>query len=79
MRASATERSQQSASSALHTTLRVVRRLARGLGAVLGEGAYPAYVAHHREAHPGVAPLDERTFWRERYRAQDMEPGGRCC
>jgi uncharacterized short protein YbdD (DUF466 family) len=55
------------------------QRFARGLGAVLGEGAYPAYVEHHRAVHPDLAPLDERAFWRERYRAQGSEPGGRCC
>ncbi|WP_354670410.1 CstA-like transporter-associated (seleno)protein [Microbacterium oryzae] len=26
-----------------------------------------------------VVPLDERAFWREVYRAQDAEPGSRCC
>jgi uncharacterized short protein YbdD (DUF466 family) len=58
-------------------------RAARGLGrlvrGVMGEGAYDAYLAHERAAHPGAPLLSEREFWIARYRDQELNPGGRCC
>lgn len=49
---------------------------ARGL---TGEARYDAYLAHERACHPGREPMTEREFWRDRYRAQDADPGSRCC
>ncbi|WP_454117765.1 YbdD/YjiX family protein [Microbacterium lacticum] len=49
------------------------------MGQLMGDGAYATYVAHHRRHHPGVAPMSERQFWRERMDDQDRNPGARCC
>ncbi|MFC5125906.1 YbdD/YjiX family protein [Pseudoclavibacter helvolus] len=45
----------------------------------MGDNAYEVYVAHQRRAHPGVEPMGERAFWRERTDEQDRNPQGRCC
>ncbi|GAA4188595.1 hypothetical protein GCM10022219_03020 [Microbacterium oryzae] len=54
----------------------VARRFLEGM---TGQTRYAAYLAHERASHPDRTPLDERAFWREVYRAQDAEPGSRCC
>ena len=58
-------------------------RAARVLGwyvtSLMGDRAYEAYVAHHQTRHPERPPLDEREFWIERYRDQEITPGSRCC
>lgn len=46
---------------------------------LMGDGAYRVYREHHERHHPGVAPLNERAFWREKMDAQDRDPGARCC
>lgn len=46
---------------------------------LMGDNAYATYLAHHKRHHPGVAPLSERQFWRERMDDQDRNPGARCC
>ncbi|MEE1622043.1 YbdD/YjiX family protein [Zafaria sp. Z1313] len=49
------------------------------LEGMMGADAYKKYVAHHRAVHPGVEPLGERQFWREKMDAEDANPQGRCC
>ena len=46
---------------------------------VMGENAYRDYLEHHRRTHPGVAPMTEREFWRDKTDRQDRNPQGRCC
>jgi uncharacterized short protein YbdD (DUF466 family) len=46
---------------------------------VMGDDAYPTYVAHQRAAHPGCDVVSEREFWRARHAEQDANPGSRCC
>lgn len=46
---------------------------------VLGESDYERFVAHQRRRHPGAAVPSRAEFWRERYAAQDANPGARCC
>jgi uncharacterized short protein YbdD (DUF466 family) len=46
---------------------------------VLGENDYDHYVAHQRTRHPGEAVLSVGDYWKQRYAAQDIDPGGRCC
>jgi uncharacterized short protein YbdD (DUF466 family) len=50
---------------------RIVRRLS-------GDDAYERYLEHHRAAHAGVAPLDEREFWIER-QGRKWSGVQRCC
>ncbi|MEV0949930.1 YbdD/YjiX family protein [Promicromonospora sp. NPDC050249] len=63
--------------------LAVVRRGWRALAwyvtGVLGESDYPRYVAHLRRVHPEAAVPTAREYWRDRYAAQDANPGARCC
>ncbi|MGW2094763.1 YbdD/YjiX family protein [Promicromonospora sukumoe] len=63
--------------------LGVVRRGWRALTwyvtGVLGESDYQRYVAHLRRVHPDAAVPTVRDYWRDRYAAQDANPGARCC
>lgn len=66
--------------------VRLLARLRRAGAAVhwyitelMGDSAYRVYREHHERHHPGVAPLSERAFWREKMDAQDRNPGARCC
>lgn len=64
--------------------VRSALRAAIGCGAhwlhqFTGEGAYRAYVEHRRRTHPGEPVIGEREFWREKYAAEDANPGSRCC
>ena len=63
--------------------LGVVRRGWRALAwyvtGVLGESDYQRYVAHLRRVHPDAEVPTVRDYWRERYAAQDANPGARCC
>jgi uncharacterized short protein YbdD (DUF466 family) len=45
----------------------------------MGDNAYATYLAHQRRTHPGVEPMTERQFWRQRMDDQDRNPGARCC
>ncbi|MDA3646681.1 YbdD/YjiX family protein [Saccharopolyspora indica] len=60
----------------LRGTVRAAWQIVRG---VVGENAYERYLAHHRQNHPGEAPLGEREFWRRHVDSQDARPGSRCC
>jgi len=46
---------------------------------LMGDSAYPTYVAHHRRQHPDAEPMTERQFWRQKMDDQDRNPGARCC
>lgn len=46
---------------------------------LMGDGAYQHYVEHLRRTHPGLEPMSESEFWRDRHRRQDADPGSRCC
>ena len=46
---------------------------------LMGDRAYDTYVQHLAAEHPGQPPLDERAFWKQKYREQEENPGARCC
>lgn len=64
---------------AVDTVGRVLRAIRWYVTSMMGDNAYEVYVAHQRRAHPGVEPMGERAFWRERTDEQDRNPQGRCC
>lgn len=78
-----TDRTDAAGGAFLRTAAAYALRAGRGIRwyvrTLMGDNAYATYVAHQRRAHPGVAPLSERAFWRERMDAQDRTPGARCC
>lgn len=57
----------------------VARRVGAVIRRIIGVPDYDAYVAHVRERHPGVEPMTEREFQRERLSARYSQPGNRCC
>ena len=60
-----------------------VTRLASGIRwyvhELMGDTAYAKYVARHEALHPGVEPLTERAFWRQRTDEAERAPVARCC
>lgn len=46
---------------------------------LMGDAAYAKYVARHEVLHPGVEPLTERAFWRQRTDEAERAPVARCC
>lgn len=54
-------------------------RVAAVLRRIIGVPDYGAYLAHMRRHHPGCAPMDPRTFERERMTDRYSRPGSRCC
>ena len=46
---------------------------------LMGDTAYAKYVARHEALHPGVEPLTERAFWRQRTDEAERAPVARCC
>jgi uncharacterized short protein YbdD (DUF466 family) len=57
-------------------------RLARAGGVirrVIGAPDYERYLAHLREAHPGVAPLTREQFAHDALARRYDRPGSRCC
>jgi uncharacterized short protein YbdD (DUF466 family) len=46
---------------------------------VLGAPDYELYVAHLRDRHPDVEPLERSAFYRARLEARYDRPGARCC
>lgn len=59
--------------------LRAARAVHWYITSLMGDNAYATYLAHQRRTHPGVEPLTERQFWRQRMDDQDRNPGARCC
>ncbi len=46
---------------------------------IVGVPDYDAYLAHMQRQYPDCAPMDPRTFERERLAAKYTQPGSRCC
>ena len=55
-----------------------MRRFWAGLRAVTGDDAYERYLAHHRETHPGEAPLARDQYFRDR-QERKWSKISRCC
>ena len=45
---------------------------------VSGDDAYERYVAHHRQAHPGEAPMTQEQYFRKRQN-EKWSKVSRCC
>ena len=58
---------------------RLVAQLVRGARLAVGIPDYDAYCDHVRRAHPGQAPMDRTTFFRERMDARYGRRRSRCC
>lgn len=56
-----------------------LRTLVRFFRDVMGEDAYPKYLAHHAASGCTGPALTEREFWKEKMDRQDRNPGSRCC
>ena len=57
-------------------------RLSRAVIAVhrvLGAPDYDLYLAHVRERHPDIEPLDRAAFYHARLEARYNRPGAKCC
>ena len=56
-------------------------RLSKLLQAVIGAPNYDAYLAHHREVHPGEPVMSEAEFFRYAIDRRYNKKGGgmRCC
>lgn len=53
-----------------------------GARLMIGQGDYGAYVAHVEKTHPGLPPMNEREFFRNRENARfgvGNKSGFRCC
>ncbi len=58
----------------------ILARLRETALLMVGVPSYTAYRAHMAERHPGHAPMDEKTFFRDRQQARyGGKGGGRCC
>lgn len=55
------------------------KSLVRYFEGVLGADKYRVYLEHQKRTHPGVAPMNEREFWRDYTDWQEKNPQGRCC
>ncbi|WP_133499527.1 YbdD/YjiX family protein [Cognatilysobacter terrigena] len=55
------------------------RSLVQGARLAVGIPDYGAYLEHMRRTHPGAAPMDEATFFRERLQARYGRGRSRCC
>lgn len=56
-----------------------LQRLVAVVHRIIGAPDYDSYVAHLRAVHPDRAPVDRRTFLRERLESRYNKPGARCC
>jgi uncharacterized short protein YbdD (DUF466 family) len=56
-----------------------LRRITRVIRRVIGAPDYERYVEHCRSRHPGVLPLAQEDFIRERLAARYEQAGSRCC
>ena len=56
-----------------------ISRAAVVVNRVLGAPDYELYVAHVRERHPGVEPVDRAEFYHARLAARYDKPGAKCC
>ena len=55
---------------------RLATRMAR---LAIGLPDYDAYLAHMRDCHPDLAPMDRTTFFAERLNARYGKGRSRCC
>lgn len=64
--------------SRLRAAFDLLRRIVIGF---VGTPDYDAYLARHGQIHPGVPPLDRKTFFRARLQARYDGANGssRCC
>lgn len=46
---------------------------------LMGDTTYAKYLRRHEQLHPGVEPLTERAFWRQRHDEAEHAPVARCC
>jgi uncharacterized short protein YbdD (DUF466 family) len=58
---------------------KIARQIGWYCGALMGDTHYQRYVEHRSRTHPGELVMTEREYWRLRYRADDENPGARCC
>jgi uncharacterized short protein YbdD (DUF466 family) len=58
--------------------LQNVKRAWSYLREVTGDDAYERYLAHHRETHPGEAPLARDQYFRDR-QERKWSKISRCC
>lgn len=56
-----------------------VQRVMKLVRRIVGVPDYDTYVAYMQRHHPECAPMDARTFERERLAAKYTTPGSRCC
>lgn len=56
-----------------------LRRVGVVIRRVIGVPDYERYVAHVRESHAGVVPMDREEFERARLQDKYSQPGQRCC
>ena len=54
-------------------------RVAAAIRRVIGAPDYERYVAHVRQARPGIAPLSREQFARDALARRYDRPGSRCC
>jgi uncharacterized short protein YbdD (DUF466 family) len=45
----------------------------------MGDNHYDRYLAHRRRRHPDEPLLSEKDYWKQRHRAAEANPQGRCC
>jgi uncharacterized short protein YbdD (DUF466 family) len=55
------------------------RRARDGARLAVGVGDYEAYATHVRAHHPGQAPMDRETWFRNRVAARYGRGRSRCC
>jgi uncharacterized short protein YbdD (DUF466 family) len=58
---------------------RIARQIGWYCGALMGDTHYQRYLEHCSRTHHGEPVLTESEYWRKRYRADDVNPGPRCC
>jgi uncharacterized short protein YbdD (DUF466 family) len=56
-----------------------LQRVAALVRRIVGVPDYDAYLSHMQRHHPECAPMDARTFERERLADKYSRPGSRCC
>lgn len=55
------------------------RKLAQAARLACGVPDYDAYLRHHREKHPGQAPMSYAVFFADRQQARYRRGASRCC
>ena len=55
-----------------------LKQIWQSLRQVSGDDAYERYLAHHRQAHPGEAPMTQEQYFRKR-QDEKWSKVSRCC